>query len=104
MSRLTDDPSDPGLTRGVDSEPVPQAPAYLVLSEAERAQGFVRPVRRSYVHNVPECGALTTMSQPIAETYARQPSFYGATYCVRCQKHLSVGEFVWTGTTETVGS
>lgn len=53
------------------------------------------------------CGAVTTMSLPIAETYAREPGFYGATYCVRCAKHLPVGrdgEFVWDGTNERVGT
>lgn len=96
MSHLTDDPQDPRLTHGADDEPVPQAPAYLVLSDGERAKGFVRPVRRTYVHEI--CGAVTTMSQAIAETYARQPNFYGATYCVACSKHRPVGEhgeFVW---------
>lgn len=92
----TTDPTDPRLTHGVDAEPVPQAATYLVLSEAERAQGFVHPVRRSYRHEV--CGSVTTMAVSIAETYARQPGFYGATYCVRCARHLPVGEhgeFVW---------
>lgn len=95
MSRLTDDPDDPGLTRGVDPEGVtaPQADAYLVLSDDERAKGFVRPVRRSYRHTT--CGAVTTMSAPLAETYAREPGFYGATYCVTCQRHAPVGEFRW---------
>jgi hypothetical protein len=54
------------------------------------------------------CGALTTMSQVIAETYARDPGFYGATYCVGCNKHLPVGangEFVWDdGSDELVGT
>jgi hypothetical protein len=94
MSRVTDDPNDPELTHGVDSEPVPQAPAYLVLSEAERAKGYVRPVRRSYVHE--DCGTETTMSAALAETYARQPTFYGATYCMFCKKHLPVADFWWT--------
>lgn len=92
----TSDPSDPRLTRGVDSEPVPQAAAYLVLSEAERARGFVRPVRRSYTHE--KCGSATSMNQAIAETYARSPGFYGATFCCSCRMHLPVGEFgefVW---------
>jgi hypothetical protein len=34
----------------------------------------------------------------IAETYARQPTFYGATFCCHCGTHLPVGEqgeFVW---------
>jgi hypothetical protein len=93
---LTSDPDDPRLTHGVDEHPVPMAPAYLVLSEEERAQGFVRPVRRSYIHQT--CGVVTTMGQALAETYARDPSFYGATYCAHCQMHRPVGangEFVW---------
>jgi len=93
---LTSDPNDPRLTRGADEEPVPQAKAYLVLSAAERAQGFVRPVRWSYQHLV--CGAVTTMAQAIAETYARNPGYYGSTYCTTCRKHRPVGEngeFVW---------
>lgn len=101
----TDDPTDPSLTHGADVDPTTQAAAYLVLSDAERAKGFVRPVRSSYVHLT--CGALTTMSAKIAETYARDPSFYGATYCTGCRMHRPVGEdgeFVWDGTDQKVGS
>jgi hypothetical protein len=131
--------------------------SYLVLSEEERAKGFVRPVRKSYKHvgiagpkfptrdltpdevllwggesfvkyeEYPEgshgrgrfwtqeqldkvgkgCGTVTTMSQPLAETYARQPGFYGGTFCAGCGVHLPVGEdgeFVWFGTEERVGT
>lgn len=139
---LTDDPTNPKLTHGVDTEPVPQADVYLVLSEAERAKGFIRPVRKTYVHvglkhkhplrdlseeeherydqygyvkfePYPEesgklgrywtqadldthgCGTATTMGQALAETYARNPGFYGATYCSGCSMHRSVDEFVW---------
>lgn len=110
MGRLTDDPNDPELTHGVDNLPVPQAPAYLVLSEEERAKGFIRPLRRSYVHLV--CGVQTTMVLAIAETCARNPQFYGATYCIRCARHLPIAEFVWSepfpdapsGTQSVVGS
>lgn len=102
MSELTTDPTDPRLGRGTDAEPGPQNEAYLVLSDAERAKGFVRPVRRSYIHTA--CGAVTTMSEAIAETYARQPHFYGSTYCVACRMHLPVDEFLWDGTIEKVGS
>jgi hypothetical protein len=126
---------------------------YVVLSQEERAKGFVRPVRRSYIHrgktppsnlrdltdeekerqsaynyvkyeeygvdkapavgrywtqeqldSVKGCGGLTTMPAPIAETYARNPKFYGATFCCYCMKHLPVDEFVWEGTNEQVGS
>jgi hypothetical protein len=50
------------------------------------------------------CGTSTTMGLKLAETYSRDPKFYGATYCVGCGKHLPVSEFVWQGTDETVGS
>jgi hypothetical protein len=98
---LTDDPDDPRLTHGVDPEPGPQAQAYLILSEAERAKGFVRPVRRSYIHRA--CGAATTMGRALAETYARDPGFYGATYCTTCRWHRDVAEFTWEDGS-TVGS
>lgn len=155
---LTTDPKHPELGHGADTNPVPQNKAYLVLSEEERAKGFVRPVRRSYVHvgiadpkyplrdltdeeksrypdsgyvkfeQYPEsessvtgrywtqpqldkvgkgCATVTTMGQALAETYARQPTFYGATYCCGCSMHLRVGadgEFVWVGTEERVGT
>lgn len=96
MSRETTDRNDPGLGYGSNDEPTAQNDAYLVLSEAERAKGFVRPVRRSYKHK--RCGNITSMSLGIAETYARQPNFYGATYCTTCGQHRPVGqdgEFVW---------
>jgi hypothetical protein len=79
--------------------------AYVVLSEAERAKGFVRPVRQSYRHT--RCGAVTTMGRAIAETYARDPGFYGATMCVTCHAHFPIGadgEFTWVGTDEKVGT
>lgn len=106
---LTDDPKDPALGHGVNATPVPQNEKYLVLSEAERAKGFVRPVRRSYVHatELGGCGTLTYMGQALSETYARDPSFYGATYCCGCSMHRPVGangEFYWDGTTEKVGT
>lgn len=157
---ITSDPNHPGIKRGPpDKTPVPMNDAYLVLSEEERAKGFVRPVRHSYQHvgiagpRFPTrpldaeqerifggngyvvfevypvgykgastgwfwtqaqldsigkgCGTVTTMGQALAETYARQPSFYGATYCCGCSMHRPVGadgEFVWEGTEERVGT
>lgn len=133
---LTTDPHDPRLGRGG-----PQHEAYLILSDEERAKGFVRPLRRMYIHvgkrpkhplrdltpgekeqyskfgyikfeKYPEsespvtgrfwthedlnaCGKNTTMALPLCETYARQPDFYGATFCAHCRKHLPVSEFRW---------
>lgn len=130
--------------------------AYVVLSPEERRKGFVRPLRRTYVHVGPPgprfplrdltpeeherhdhyyakfeaypaeegvlgrywtqaqldkvgkgCGTATTMGTAIAETYARDPGFYGATFCAGCRDHLPVGEFgefVWEGSPERVGS
>ena len=85
-----------------------QQRGYVVLAPEERAKGFVRPVRRSYRHvglSGEGCGTVTTMGWALAETYAHDPSFYGATFCCGCGEHLPVGEFVWdTGTDERVGS
>lgn len=89
----TSDPNDPRLSRGVDTEPTEMAETYLVLSEEERARGFVRPLRNAYVHRT--CGVVTLMAPAIAETYATNPKFYGATWCVSCKMHLPVSEFVW---------
>jgi len=61
-----------------DLKPNGQQKDYVVLSVEERAKGFVRPVRRTYVHE--KCGVATTMSQSIAETYARDPYFYSGTF------------------------
>jgi len=157
---LTTDPNDPRLKKGQKNE-TGQHKIYLVLSEEERAKGFVRPVRNSYTHigrktemkggtieplpreeakkfgdpdkyvaflRYPEsesplagkaltqeevdnigkyiggCGTVTSMRQALSETYARDPKFYGMTYCTGCNKHLPVDEFVWDGTDQKVGS
>lgn len=112
---LTTDRNDPDLHV---NEPSGMQKKYLVLSEEERAKGFVRPVRRSYRHvGLPTkplshlkptgCGSVTTMGVALAETYARDPKFYGATFCSYCGDHFPVGEkgeFVWEGTDERFGS
>ncbi len=94
---LTTDPHDPRLGHGVDTGPTPQHEVYLVLSEEERAKGFIRPLRRSYIHVRGEnpCGTVTHMGLALCETYSRDPKFYGATMCVGCQRHLAVAEFDW---------
>ncbi len=53
------------------------------------------------------CNDKTRMNRAIAETYARDPKFYGGTYCSHCGTHFRVGEhgeFVWLGTDERVGT
>lgn len=98
---LITDPNDKRLGHGVDTSPRDQHDVYLVLSDEERAKGFIRPVRRTYTHK--KCGVATNMAQAIAETYARNPKFYGSTYCLGCRMHLPVNEFLWDDGSE-VGS
>lgn len=168
---ITTDPKAPCLnTPKGEGE---QNECYLILSEEERAKGFVRPFRESYIHigkdvkshwkrihrmidedernsedyqkyiqnekyfvavmtilekedgsfkggsyvtqeeldawgdrrRIGGCGGKTTMTKEIAETYARDPGFYGSTWCMNCRTHIHVGEFVWDDETgETVGS
>lgn len=105
----TTDRNDPKLHQKVvvmgengEKKETGQNQSYLILSEEERTKGFVRPVRQTYVHT--QCGTATTMGLPLAETYARDPKFYGATYCCGCHQHFPVGEFTWDGTDEIVGS
>ena len=139
---ITDNPNDPDLGRGPDESPVGQNKKYLVLSEEERALGFVRPYRDTYRHvgkrpqypladltdeqkarfgdayvkweaypeemlpragrywtkeelERPACRQTTTMGRAIAETYARDNTFYGSTYCTTCCMHRPVAEFTW---------
>lgn len=77
---------------------------YVVLSAEERSRGFVRPYRDAYRHL--KCGKITTMGRAIAETYAREPSFYSGTFCTTCSGHFPIGEdgeFVWYEMDGTTG-
>jgi hypothetical protein len=127
------------------------------VSQAEKAKGFVRPMRQSYRHvgasptyplrdltpeeeemnrrrgwgyvkyeeypkGSPErdralvgrmwtqaqldsgCDAVTTLEPAKSETHAKDPGFYAAAFCENCRAHFDVGEFVWEGTDERVGS
>ena len=44
------------------------------------------------------------MGLALSETYARNPKFYGATYCVQCSMHKPVAEFTWEPDGSVVGS
>lgn len=92
---VTTDPDDPRLKQPSPAD-ARQHAVHLVLSPEERARGFVRPVRVSYRHDT--CGRVTTMPVAIAETYARQPDYYGRTFCATCGDYFPVGadgEFTW---------
>lgn len=116
---LTNGKSEAEMPDYRESDATGQQKSYVVLTAEERAKGFVRPVRRTYTHvgvnpkmrgivlfqpGKGGCGTNTTMGQATAETYARDPSFYSGTFCCNCQEHRPLNEFVWTGTTELVGS
>jgi len=88
--------------RANQTEATGQHKSYIVLCEDERKKGFVRPYRDAYTHR--SCGTVTTMGRALSETYARDPEFYGATFCVRCNAHYPVAEFVWTADGQQVGS
>ena len=99
-------PPDPELLYASAPKPINPATgqheAYWVLAPEERAKGFIRPVRRTYLHV--ECGSTTMMGTALAETWARDVKFYGSTFCCSCKGHFPVGEFRWDGTDEVVGS
>lgn len=100
---ITTDPNDPELNK---HRPDGQQVAHVVLSPEERAKGFVRPVRTKYLHT--KCGVVTTMPLAIGETYARDPTFYGRTFCVGCRAYFLVGaegDVVWDdGSGQKVGT
>lgn len=101
---ITTDRNDPGIRQ---IRPDGQQENYLVLSEEERAKGFVRPVRCRYTHLA--CGSVTTMGLALSETYARDPKFYGGTFCCNCGKHFRLQDvsgwtFEWYPDGDPVGS
>jgi len=75
---------------------------YVVLSAEERAKGFVRPLRRSYIHDA--CGCTTSMGLALCETYARDPYFYSGTFCSICRAHFPLEQFKWSEDGEVVGT
>jgi hypothetical protein len=98
---LTTDRHD-GCLHEIDPETGMQH-CYLILPDGQR-QNLVRPLRLSYVHQT--CDSVTTMARPIAETYAANPHFYGATMCVACKAHFPVGEhgeFTWVENGQDTG-
>lgn len=110
---MTEKPRETISGRPPEALDIPGAPApinpatgqhndYWVLPAKERAKGYVRPYRDAYVH--PKCGVVTRMSKPLAETYARDPKFYGATFCAGCRMHMPVAEFLWDADRQQVGS
>lgn len=100
MTYTTPDRKDPNINTPAGEGQ--QNKAYIVLSDDELAKGYTRPVRREYLHTV--CSTRTFMPVKCAETYARDPNFYSATWCCHCKQHLPVSEFRWVGDGSVLGS
>ena len=90
---ITTDPTHPGL-RELQSNK--QQVAYLVLPDEEIQLGLIRPLRLSYQHVV--CDTVTQMGLTIAQTFARQPSFYSSTFCAACKGHFPLTIYDDSGT------
>lgn len=86
----TTDPTDPGLATnsltGLQYR-------HLVLPDEEIAKGLVRPIRKQYRHRT--CGAITEMADPIAATFAADPTFYTGGMCVGCRGYYRMDQFTW---------
>jgi hypothetical protein len=111
----TDSPKDPFEVEGYPGLTTSQEEArasaineegkqekYVVLPKEDLEKGFTRPLRRSYTHE--KCGVSTKMALPLCETYARDPNFYGGTYCAGCGSHFPLAQFIWDEDGEIVGS
>ena len=93
---LTTDPNHPAIQRGPldgETEPREQNKVYLVLPPEDLRKGYVKPLRQSYKHST--CSGETRMGYELSATYARDPWFYGLTYCVHCRVHRPLTEFRW---------
>ena len=105
MMGVTTDRDDPGL-RNIGADGMQEK--YLVLSDEERAKGFIRPVRTSYTHL--KCGSVTRMGLALSETYSRKPDFYSGTFCCACGTHFPLKNpdgspaFLWEPDGSAVGS
>lgn len=63
------------------------------LPDEDRAKGYVRPYRHSYVHI--GCYKATRIPATMAEAFARDPQAYSATYCHHCKGWFPVAQFGW---------
>ena len=78
---------------------------HWVICEEDRKKGHIRPVREVYIHE--KCGTETRMPLACAETYAKNPNYYGSTFCCACKDYFPVGangEFIWTDDKTKVGT
>lgn len=98
-------PGPPGPLRDLTEEEKDRYPNYAKFEAYEESGKVGRFWTQAQLDAIGKgCGTITTMSGQIAETYARDPKFYGSTFCAACKDHFPVDQFVWEGTEELVGS
>lgn len=85
-----DDPPPEDFDYG-DKRPDGQYENYPTTDEGE----FVQEPRSTYTH-ADGCGSRTSMTDALAESVARDPTFYTKTFCSGCGEHVPVGEVEWT--------
>jgi len=73
-----------------------------ILSEGDRSQGFIRPLRVAYIHV--SCGTVSTLGKFMAEIFAGAPCYYADITCAHCRTQFLVSEFRWRDSGEVVGS
>jgi hypothetical protein len=88
-SGITTDPTHEKLGHGTDEEPVEQNEVYLVLSDEERAKGFVRPYRDAYIHNGNPATTYTELEKPEKSMVDSDP--YVAIFDIKDAKGNHVG-------------
>ena len=90
-------PTDSRLSDGQHTD-------FYVLSPEERKKGWVRPYRDTYKH-VSKCNKETKIAaKAICETFAKEPSYYGRTFCTECCDYFPLIEFNWVEDGTEVGS
>jgi hypothetical protein len=72
------------------------------LTQTEINMGYVRPIRRVFVHSV--CGMTTPLGGPLVARFAREPDFLLRVYCQQHGTASNADQFTWAEDSQTVGS
>lgn len=83
-----------------------QQTSYVVMSDMKlKGTMPTRPFQKRVRHL--RCMTLTEMHDKMAMTISRDPTFYKALFCARCQGHFKIGqdgEFLWDKSDQRVGT
>lgn len=84
---MSEEPFDYG-----DKKDDGQFERYPIKTEGELKNTLLRQYRHM------ECKGVTTLSEHIAETFAKYPKYYTHTFCSTCLNHFPVHQFDWITT------